>query len=276
MAGAQESAPVDYAKRIADLKIERERLLNGLRATLTDDAKLVDAPPGGVLIGLPTTLVERVVTEAVAGPLRNVRLVLKDVVKFEKKDIIKARFLFGMRTLGEYVLTVDVQEVTASMKPKVPKLRFGSNRIFVDLPVSVEAGAVKAKLKFTWDGRNLAGAVCGDISAEHDLDAVVPKVAVRVRGRFDLETKGEKLLVKPVLTPVEMAFKVEPQQKTWDFVEQLIKSRNGVCEAALRKAAVSQKVRDLMSREFKVTLPNNWVRPMVLPASFRDTLDMGG
>ena len=90
MAGAQESAPVDYAKRIADLKIERERLLNGLRATLTDDAKLVDAPPGGVLIGLPTTLVERVVAEAVAGPLRNVRLVLKDVVKLEKKDIIKA------------------------------------------------------------------------------------------------------------------------------------------------------------------------------------------
>lgn len=273
---AQEAPPVDYAKRIAELKIERRRLQDGLRATLTDDAKLIDPPTGGVLIGLPTSLVERVVAEAVAGPLKNVRLVLKKVAKMEKKDVIRAKVLFRIVTLGEYVLTVDVEEVRASMKPKVPKLTFGSNRIAVDLPVSVEAGAVKAKLKFTWDGQNLAGALCGDLSAEHDLRAVVPPIAVRVMGRFDVEAKGEQLLVKPVLAPIELAFKIEPPQKTWDFVEDLIKSRNAVCEAALRKAEVGQKVRELVSRGFTVKLPDDWVRPIVLPASFRDTVDVKG
>jgi len=143
--------------------------------------------------------------------------------------------------------------------------------------VSLEKGEVKAKLIFKWDGRNLAGVVCGDLSGEHDLQATIPPVLVRVRGRFDVTAAGEKVIVRPRIAPVEVAFTVEPLQRTWDFVDDLIESKSAVCEAALRKAAVGQKVRDLVSRGFKVTLqPQNWLRAMALPASFRDTLDVQG
>lgn len=236
----------------------------------------MDAPPGDVLIGIPSSLVESIASEALLGPLRNVRLSLKNVVKVERSDEIQTKTFLGQMTLGRYDLTVDVREVSAVMKPKTPKLTFGSNRIAIDLPVSVEAGDVKAKLTFKWDGRNLAGMVCGDLTSEHDLRASVPPVLVRLRGRFDVEARGEQLLVKPRIAPIEVAFKVEPPQRTWDFVDGLIESKNAVCEAALRKAAVGQKVKDLVSRGFKITVPTGWLRAMALPASFRDTVDVKG
>ncbi len=262
--------------RIEGLKAERARLQEDLRFSLSDDAKLVDAPLGDILIGVPAPLVEAIVSEALTGPLRNVPLTLKDVVKVERRDIIRAKTFLGMMTLGHYSLSVNVREVNAVMKPKTPKLVFGGNRIAIDLPVSVESGAVKASLLFKWDGRRLAGVVCGDLTSEHDLRATVPPVAARLRGRFDVEARGEKLIVKPVIAPIDLAFKVEPRQQTWDFIDNLIESKNAVCEAALRKASVGQKVKDLVAKGFKATIPTNWLQPMTLPASFRDTVDVKG
>ena len=276
LAQSPEQPTVDETRtRIAALKTEREKLHVELRATLSDDARLLDAPSGDVLMGLPSSLIESIVVEALTGPLKNVRLSLKDVLKLQRSDEVRTKTFLGMMILGRYELTVDVREVRAVMKPGTPKLRFGSNRIAIDLPVRVESGDVKAKLLFKWDGRKLAGAVCGDLSGEHDLHARVPPVSVRLAGRFDVEAAGERLFVKPVIAPIPMGFQVEPEQATWDFIDTLIESKNAVCEAALRKAAVGQKVKDLVSRGFNVTLPTQWIHSMDLPASFRDTVSVG-
>lgn len=263
-------------QRIEALKAERVKLQDTLRGSLSDDAKLEGAPDAGVLIGLPSALVESIVSEALTGPLRNVRLSLKDVVKVELKDDIKARILFRNTTLGRYELAVRVRSVAATMMPGVPELAFGSNRIAIDLPVRVQSGEVKADLAFKWDGRKMAGVVCGDLSAEHQIRAAVPPVNVRLRGRFNVEARGEQLLVKPVIAPITLAFKVEPEQGTWDFIDTLIESRNAVCEAALRKAAVGQRIKDLVAKGFQVKLATNWLRVMTLPASFRDTFEVQG
>lgn len=262
--------------RLERLKSERARLLEELRANLSDDARLEEAPSGAVLIGVPASLVETIVSEALTGPLRNVRLSLKDVVKVERSDEVKAKTFLGMMTLGRYALTVNVRQVDAVIRPAKPTLTFGANRIGIDLPVRVEAGTVKANLAFKWDGRRLAGVVCGDLTGDHDLRATVPPVSARLRGRFDVQAKGDRLIVKPVIAPIRLAFQVEPPQQTWDFIDDLIESKNAVCEAALRKAQVGQKVKDLVARGFNVTLPNTWLHTMTLPASFRDTFNVQG
>jgi len=277
LAHAQSLPTVKETKaRIEGLKAERARLQEDLRASLSADARLEDAPTGAVLIGLPASLVESIVSEALTGPLRNVRLSLKDVVKVERSDEVKARTFLGMMTLGRYALTVHVRQVDAVIRPGSPTLTFGANRIGIDLPVRVEAGTVKASLAFKWDGRRLAGVVCGDLTGDHDLRATVPPVSARLRGRFDVQAKGERLIVKPVIAPIRLAFQVEPRQHTWDFIDDLIESKNAVCEAALRKAQVGQKVKDLVARGFKVTIPNTWLHTMTLPASFRDTFNVQG
>jgi hypothetical protein len=277
---AQSPSPAtvkDTQARIAALKAQRTRLQDALRLTLSEDAKLDGAPKGDVLIGVPSALIESIVSEAITGPLRNVRLTLKDVVKVELADEIRTKTFLGMITLGRYELTVNVREVHAVMKPKTPHLEFGSNRIRVDLPVSVDSGDVKADLIFKWDGRKLAGVVCGDLSKEHELQATVPPVLVRLRGRFDVAASKERVIVKPVLAPVEISFNVQPHERTWQFIEDLIESKNAVCEAALRKAAVGEKVKALvLAKGFKVKLPTGWVRTMALPAAFRDTVEVKG
>lgn len=262
--------------RIEGLKAERSRLQDELRSVLPDDANLLEAPEGGLLIGLPTVLVRDIVSEALTGPLKSVQLRLENVVRVDLADTLKTRTLLGLITLGRYELSVNVQEVSATVAPRPPRLTFGSNRIAIDLPVRVESGRVKAKLNFKWDGRKVAGIVCGDLSGEHDLRARVPPVEVRLLGRFEVEARGERLRVKPVIAPVDLSFKVEPPQETWDFVEDLIESRNTVCEAALRKAGVGSRVKDLVSHGFKVRLPNTWLHPLNLPAAFRDTFEVQG
>lgn len=263
-------------QRIEALKAERLKLQDDLRSLLPAEARLNDAPQGDVLIGAPSILVESIVSEALLGPLRNVRLTLRNVAKVELADEVRTKTFVGVITLGTYALTVNVLEANAVMKPKTPKLSFGSNRIAVDLPVSVEAGQVKAKLTFKWDGRNLAGVVCGDLSAEHEMQATIPPVLVHLRGRFDVQAREEQLIVKPRIAPIDIAFKVEPPQRTWDFIDKLIASKNAVCEAALRKAEVSRKVKDLISHGFRIAVPMHWLHETALPASFRDTLEVEG
>jgi hypothetical protein len=273
---ADPEATVDEVRqRIEAFKAERGRLQEELRGALPEDARLVGAPEGGVLIGLPSRLVEGIVSEALSGPLRNVRLLLTDVVTVERSDVIRTRRLLG-GTLGKYDLFVNVQQVEAIMKPGKPKLVFGANRIAIELPVRVESGTVKAKIVFKWDGRRLAGVVCGDLNSEHDLRATIPPLELSARGRFEVEAMGDQFVVRPVLLPLDMSFNVEPPQKTWDFLDDLIESKNVVCEAAIRKAEVGQKVKDLVARGFKFALPTDWVRSIRLPASFRNSFDVKG
>ena len=244
---------------------------------LTDDARLVDAPRGDVLIGLPSTLVESIVSEALAGPLRNVRLSLKDVVKVERSDEVQSKTFLGTMTLGRYDLTVNVQEVNAVMKPRTPILTFGSNRIAIDLPVSVEAGERQgeALLQVGRPEPGRRGLRRSDRGARPArLGAPGPRAPPRPIRRGG--ARASSSIVKPRIAPIEVAFHVEPLQRTWDFVDDLIGSKNAVCEAALRKAEVGQKVKDLVSRGFKVTVPTNWLHAMALPASFRDTVDVQG
>ena len=276
----QSPAPMTVAAtraKIEALKAERARLQNELRGSLSADARLEAAPKGDVLIGVPSELIESIVSEALTGPLRNVRLTLNDVVKVQVADEIRTKTFLGTMTLGRYELTVNVREVHAVMKPRKPVLTFGADRIAIDLPVRVESGNVKADLSFVWDGKKLAGVVCGDLTSEHQLRAAVPPIDVRLLGRFEVAAKGERLVVNPRVAPIEMAFNVQPEEKTWKFIDDLIESKNAVCEAALRKAAVGEKVKALvLAKGFKVRLPTSWLRPVTLPASIRDTVEVKG
>ncbi|MEZ5420275.1 MAG: hypothetical protein R2708_23455 [Vicinamibacterales bacterium] len=78
-------------------------------------------------------------------------------------------------TLGTYDLQATVTRVRATLTPGTPRLTFGGNRVAMALPVTV-GGTARADVDFTWDGRNVAGAVCGDMQVRQAVSgAVVPK-----------------------------------------------------------------------------------------------------
>jgi hypothetical protein len=257
------------------LRAERARLQTELRATLADDARLVAAPGGGVLVGVPTSLVRRLVRETVTGPLSRTRLDFGDI-HLKKRDEIETRKLGMNITLGFYDLQVDVKNVVATLRAGEPKLTFGAGRIAIDAPVRVEGGRARGTVSFKWDGRNVTGLLCGDLSGTHELEATIPSLALNVRGRFDIAAISDRVVARPVFAPIVVNFKVQPPQKTWDFLDTLIQSRNGVCESAIRRARVTERIREAVSQTFRAEVPRGWARPVSMPAGFEQEIYVRG
>ena len=77
-------------------------------------------------------------------------------------------------TIGEFVLDVDIHEVTGKLQPGRPDVRFGGNQVSMSLPVKRQRrDTAQATIHFVWDGKNVAGVTCGDmdITAEADRHA---------------------------------------------------------------------------------------------------------
>ena len=175
---------------------EVQRLAEQLERRLRERARLRDSAGEGVLIGVPAGVAERLAGEAVTGLASGIRLELRDL-RFRKEDEVRARLLLGRRTVGRFVLSVHVHEVRAVLRPGKPRLRFANDRVGVTLPVAVEDGAGRARLRFQWDGRGMAGAVCGDVDVTHEITATVPLRTHTLQGALRLSVDGSVLVAQP-------------------------------------------------------------------------------
>ena len=93
---------------------------------------------------------------------------------------MKPRCSFPGQTIGQFVLDVNVKEIRALLKPAKPELRFGGDKIGITLPVAVAEGRGTGNVHFQWNGKGIAGAVCGDLDVSPDVSSeVVPAVYTR-------------------------------------------------------------------------------------------------
>ncbi len=257
------------------LRAERTALRDRLRGLLSKEARLLDAPRATVIIGVPTSLTRSLVEQTVTGLFDEVTLRLRDI-KVHKADEVRAKTLFGGMTLGTFVLDVTIREVKGVLHPGKPQLTFGGNRIGVALPVSLTAGSGRATLRFRWEGRKIAGAVCGDLDVSHEVKGAALPATYPVKGAFRLAAEGSDVVLEPEFGEITVKVRVEPSKETWDFVDRLIAQQGGICETALRKVDVPQRIRDLIGRGFDVKLPRRLFRPIRLPAGLEQSLSLGG
>jgi len=258
-------------------RLEVRRLGERLERRLREQARLRDGAGEGLLVGVPAGVAERLVGEAVAAFGSGIRVTLRDL-RFRKADEVQARLLLGRRTVGRFVLSVHVHEVGAVLRPAKPRLELGDNeRVGVTLPVAVEDGAGRARLRFRWDGRGVAGAVCGDVDVTHELTATVPRRTHTLRGAFRMSIDGSALVAQPEFGDVQLQLPIEPSAEAWSFVEQLIAGRSALCRAALAKADVPQKIRGVLARGVRVTLPRRLLeRPLRLPFAVEREIALSG
>lgn len=255
---------------------EVQRLGERLERRLRDEARLRDGAGASVLVGVPTAVAERLAGEAVAGFGAGIKVTLRDL-RFRKSDEVRARVLLGRRSVGRYVLSVHVHEVGALLRPGKPRLRVDGERALVTLPVAVEDGAGRARLRFKWDGQGMAGAVCGDVDVTHELAATLPRRTHTLQGALRLSVDGSALVAAPEFGDVELQLPIEPSAEAWNAVEQLIARRGALCRAALRKADVAQKIRGVLARGVRVRLPRRLLeRPLRLPLAVDRELKLPG
>ena len=165
--------PPPTAARLAELRTERDRLQAVFRAAVLarGEQSLAEAPVAGVMIGIPTILTSSIVEQVVTGLFGETTLTLKNL-KVHKEGKVRAKMLIRKRTLGEFVLDVNIHQVQGILKPGKPTLVFGTSTVDLTLPVRLAEGKGSAELRFQWDSKGLAAnTVCGDVDVTREVGA---------------------------------------------------------------------------------------------------------
>jgi hypothetical protein len=242
---------------------------------LAAEAEPPGAPDSAVVIGVPVAFAERFGREVAARLLAQMTLTLHGI-KVEKAGDLQARLLVGRTQLGRYVASVHVDEVRAELRAGKPVLKVADGRLEVVLPVDVLKGAGRGRIRFRWDSRGAAAAVCGDFEMSGDIAGTVVPSPYTLRAQLALTTEGPALVAVPELDDMEVTLRLEPSAESWRLLDSAIEQRSPVCRTAVATANVPEKVRELVSRGFAVKLPRRRLPPVRFPVEMEKVVTTEG
>lgn len=255
---------------IESLRRERDLLRAKVGDLMTRDARLEGMPKSGVRVGVPTTLARTLVERILAGFADQVTLKLTNL-KVHKAGTVKK-----VVTLGEYDLDVRIEEVTGRLTTGKPDLRFGSNQVSLALPVRVVSGNGDATIDFKWDGKNISGAVCGDMVLTEKVSGGVKPEEYAVQGSLHLTATARQILASPKFPVIKLNLKVEPSAESWAAVQKILDDQEGVCGFVLGKVDIRGVLEGLIGKGFNVRLPTEKIKPVAVPVGIAPTMTVRG
>jgi hypothetical protein len=252
--------------RIAVLEKEIPELRAKLGDLVNTDPRLQGMPTAGVRVGVPTTLARTMIERLVTGFVDSVTLKLSGL-KVKKAGTVKK-----VVTLGDYDLNVVITEVTGHLKTGKPQVEFGGNRLKLSLPVRVASGTGNANITFKWDGKNVSGAVCGDMSVNEDVGGNVKPDEYPVSGALVLTAQAEQILAAPKFPVVRINLKVDPNPASWAKVQSILDAQTGMCGFVVDKVNIRGVLEGLLGKGFNVRLPTEKIKPLAVPVGIAPTL----
>ncbi len=223
-----------------------------------------------VRVGVPTALARELITKVVTGFVDSVTLELKNL-KVKKSGTVKK-----VITIGQYDLQVQIHKVTGKLKTGAPELTFGGNQVKLALPVTVASGSGQATINFKWDGKNVSGAVCGDMEVTQDVSGGVKPASYPVSGGIVLTATTREILASPKFPLIKVNLKVQPSAESWAAVQKILDEQTGVCGYVVEKVNVLKIVQGLIERGFNVRLPTEKIKPMAIPVGIEPTMQVRG
>jgi hypothetical protein len=264
---AIESQRVEVVALEAELKILQRRLAE----LIPKEKNLLGMPKTAIRFGIPTSLTRDLVTRVTAGLVDQVTLVLEDLHVKKKVGTIKK-----IVELGEYDLDVTVDKVVGRLHTGKPDVQFGGNQVKVALPVTVASGTGRATIRFKWDGRSVAGAVCGDLDITREVTGVVKPDHYAVRGTLLVSSTGEQIVMSPRFPTLTINLKVVPSTESWAAVQKVLEDKDGVCGFVLGKVDILQIVRRIVDKGFDVRLPTEKLKAMAVPVGIEPSVMIRG
>jgi hypothetical protein len=268
--GGDRMSAAEMRQRIAALEEEREDLRARVNELLATDPRLEGMPDTEVRFGVPTSLARVLITRVLSGFVDQVTLVLEDL-KVHKAGKVKK-----VITLGEYDLNVVIDRVSGRLETGEADIRFGGNEVSVALPIRIASGSGDATIHFVWDGKNISGAVCGDMDVTETVGGDVKPGTYPVEGTLELAATTRQILAEPRFPPLKVNLKVEPSSESWEKVRALIESKGGLCGFVLDKVDVPGILERLVGKGFNVRLPTEKIKPMAVPVGISPTMDVRG
>lgn len=241
-----------------------------------DDQGIGRAPQGSIMLGLPTSFTRAVIEQVVTGLFRETTLTLKNL-KVHKAGDVKAKMVFSKRKVGEYVLDVDIHEVSGLLKPGKPTLTFGRDQVGVRLPVALAEGEGRGTLRIQWDSKGLAAnAVCGDKDITTAVTGTVVPADYVVEGQFGITAMGDTIVLRPDFGELKVKVTVAATEKTWAAVDQVIEAQGSACRTALKKIDLKAILAKIIGKGFNVRIPAKIFKPIRLPAGVQSSLELQG
>jgi len=266
--GAQ--TPEQMQARIEQLQRERDQLRARQTEMVTKDRRLAGMPDNGVRVGVPTPLARKLVQRVLGGFVDSVTLTLTHL-KVHKAGTVKK-----VVSIGEYELNVVIDEVTGKLKTGEAVIGFGGDQITVALPVRLVSGTGDATIDFTWDGKNVSGAVCGDMTITQKVSGRVKPANYSVSGGVLLTATTRQILASPKFPVVKVKLKVEPSAESWAAVQKILDEKGGACGFALDKVNIPGVLEGLIGKGFDVRLPTEKIKPMAVPVGIAPTMTVRG
>jgi hypothetical protein len=240
------------------------------------EKSLAEAPVAGVMIGIPTSLTRSIVEQVVTGLFGETTLTLKNL-KVHKEGEVKAKMLVRKRTLGKFVLDVQIHQVQGILKPGKPILAFGPSTVDLTLPVRLAEGKGNADLRFQWDSKGLAAnTVCGDVDVTRTVAGGVVPQDYEVSGSFRITASGAAIRLEPRFPELAVRIFVDPSDEAWGVVDGVVKEQRKGCEIALTKVDIKEKLGGILGKGFNVKIPQKIFKPIKLPAGVKQSLHIQG
>jgi hypothetical protein len=261
--------PEQMRAKIQALEQERVVLLEKLGDLVAKDHRLQGMPTSGVRVGVPTVLARTMIERVVTGFVDSVTLTLRNL-KVNKTGTVKK-----VITLGQYDLHVRINEVSGQLKTGKPEVTFGGNKVGIALPVKVASGTGNAEIDFKWDGKNVSGAVCGDMQVTQGVEGRVKPDEYAVSGALHLTATAREILASPRFPVVKVNLKVDPSDESWAAVQKILDEKGGVCGFVVDKVDIRGVLDRLVGKGFNVRLPTEKIKPMAIPVGIAPTMKVG-
>jgi hypothetical protein len=153
---------------------------------------------------------------------------------------------------------------------------FGGNRVTVALPVRIASGSGDATIDFKWDGKNISGAVCGDMEVHQRISGRVKPASYPVSGSLLLTATTQQILATPTFPRIKVKLKVEPSPDSWAAVQKILDDKEGVCGFVLDKVDIAGVLEGLIGKGFDVRLPTEKIKPVAIPVGIAPTMTVRG
>jgi hypothetical protein len=179
---------------------------------------------------------------------------------------------------GRWDLSVTIQKVDALLSARSLDLVVtDSSRIDLRVPVEVRGGTGEALIDFKWDAARVTSVVCRDFQVREKFSGYVEPRTYRMSGHFDLLSDGSVTIARPIVHE-RIAVSPQPTEASWDRVREILRQQNRIfkCGLALSPSGLEQKLRVLLTRGFRFRLPSSILRPIPLPASILNEVDVAG
>ena len=264
------ATPEEMKARNEALMRERDELKSRLGQLITNDRRLPGLPKNGVRVGVPTSLARNLIQRVLGGFVDSVTLKLSNI-KVRKAGMIKK-----VVPIGEYELLVALDDVTGKLQTGKAEVGFGGNRLSVALPVRVVSGAADATIDFKWDGKNVSGAVCGDMEIRQKVAGTVKPDSYPISGSLLLTATARQILAAPQFPLVKVKLKPVPSAESWAAVQKILDDKEGVCGYVLDKVDIAGVLGALVAKGFDVRLPTEKIKPMAVPVGIAPTMTIRG